>query len=68
MAFFDKTKYREPDLNEFVFGFEFEILTNSGWQTIKFGIDPIIHPELDQFDEEMMKIAHAITRVKINDK
>jgi len=65
MAFFDETKYRSPELYEFVKGFEYELLTPSGWVKMRDGIDPIIHPELDQYDTAIMKLAHAITRVKI---
>lgn len=65
MAMFDENIYRQPDLKEFVYGFEYEILTPSrGWVKLRYGIDKIDHSELDQFKTDKLKIAHGIIRIK----
>ncbi len=56
-------------MDEFEDGFEFELLIPSGeWVKLRFGIDKIAHSELDQFKDDKMKIAHAITRVEKEDE
>lgn len=66
MARFDETKYREPSMEEVMEGLEFELLTPKGWVV---GTYPYIlseNRELDEFNgDDGMKLAHAITRVKI---
>ncbi len=61
-------KYYQPKIEEFHVGFEFEILINSSWHKLIFGVDKIKHLELEQFSDDLMKIAHAITQVKILDR
>lgn len=62
-------KYYDPEIEEFYVGFECEVnMPYIGYIPIRFGIDKIIHPELDQFKDELDKIAHAIVRVKYLDK
>ena len=63
------SKYYTPEIEEFHVGFEFEYKNhNSEW--IKGNLDgnPIINRELDEFDDDLMKLAHAITRVKHLDR
>lgn len=64
-----KEKYYNPSLDEFHVGFEYQLkFPYFGYMDCKFGIDKISHPELDEFEDELMKIAHAHTRVKYLDK
>ncbi len=58
-------KYYTPEISEFHVGFEYEYLQPGGaW--IKHNLDgtPIVHRELDEFTDDLMKLAHAITRVR----
>jgi hypothetical protein len=58
-------KYYIPELEEFHPGFEYEIeMPYLGYIPARFGVDKISHPELDQFTDELEKIAHANVRVK----
>lgn len=60
-----EAKYYAPSIEEFHVGFEYEILLpDSKWHNRTFGIDKVGHPELEEFDDELMKIAHAVVRVK----
>ncbi len=62
-------KYYEPIIEEFHVGFEYEYLNPNGqWVNHILGSSPIIHNELDQFKDDLMKLAHAVTRVKYLDK
>lgn len=61
-------KYYEPLLEEFHLGFEYELLVpNGNYVSLVFGVNEIIHSELEQFKDDLTKIAHAITRVKYLD-
>lgn len=56
--------YREVELEDFHVGFEFEYQLPSGkWQECTFGVDEILHPETDQYCDNLQKAAHLITRV-----
>lgn len=58
-------EYYKPDLEEFHVGFEFEYLANGIWNQGDWDNKSIDHPELKEFGEdEIMKTAHAICRVK----
>lgn len=61
-------KYYTPEMNEFHPEFEFEYLSDNGWKKHNLGGSPIINKDLDQFKDDLMKIAHAITRVKHLDR
>ena len=61
-------KYYTPDISEFHVGFEYEMLfPNSKYYSLIFG-NKITHLELEKFNDDLDKIAHAITRVKYLDK
>lgn len=61
--------YYTPEMEEFHIGFEYECLTPSkGYVKTIFGIDENPNPELDEFgNDDLMKAAHAIARVKYLD-
>lgn len=61
-------KYYTPELEEFHPGFEFEYLYGDTWYKHNLDGGPIIHKELDQFKDDLMKIAHAVCRVKYLDE
>lgn len=59
----DKQEYYTPELSDFYEGFEFEILyPNNKWVKQVYG-KSIKHMELQQFSDDLDKIAHAIVRV-----
>jgi len=61
-------KYYTPKVEEFHVGFNYEILLpDSKYHKKIFGVDKINHPELEEFKDELMAIAHAIVRVKYLD-
>ena len=66
----EDNKYYTPDIEEFHVGFEYELLKpDSKYYKRVFGYDPVDNPELDEFSpDDLMKIAHAITRVKHLDR
>ncbi len=63
-----KKDYYTPEMEEFHSGFEFEYLYGSEWHKHNLDGSPIIHHELDEFKDDLMKLAHAIVRVKHLDK
>ncbi len=64
----EQPKYYTPELKEFHTGFEFEYLYRDKWHKHNLDGNPIVHHELDEFKDDLMKIAHAICRVKLLDK
>lgn len=64
----DEEKYYTPELTEFHLGFEFEYFYDNKWCTHIFGKLKFIHKELDQYEDELMKVCHAICRVKYLDR
>ena len=64
-----ENKYYIPELSEFYYGFEYELLKpdNKYYKRI-FGKDIIDNYELDEFNDDLTKIAHSISRVKYLDK
>lgn len=64
-----ENKYYTPEIEEFHVGFEFEYIgATGGWEECSFGNDEIIHSELEQFKDELMKVAHSTNRVKYLDR
>lgn len=64
-----ENKYYTPSMEELHIGFEFEYVgQDGGWDKCVFGEEKISHSELDQFNDDLHKVAHAITRVKYLDK
>jgi len=63
-----EAKYYTPEIEEFHSGFEFEYFYQNQWHKHNLDGSPIIHHELDEFKDDLMKIAHAITRVKHLDR
>lgn len=65
----EKSKYYIPEMDEFHYGFEYEILMpTGGYRKTVFGVESPPNPELDEFEnDDLMKVAHAIARVKILD-
>lgn len=64
-----KGKYYTPEMEEFHHGFEYEIkLHDSKYYPRILGRDPILVPELQQYEGELMKLAHADVRVKFLDR
>lgn len=58
-------KYYTPTIEEFHTGFEYEYLQPGGaWAKHNLDGNPIIQCELDEYADDLMKLAHAITRVK----
>ena len=53
-----------PEVEEFHPGFEFEYFYQDEWHKHNLDGNPIVHHELDEFKDDLMKIAHAICRVK----
>lgn len=61
-------KFYKPDLTEFHYGFKFELfMPTEKYLPFVFGEDNITHKELIQYQDDLDKIAHAITRVKFLD-
>lgn len=60
--------YYTPDMEEFHSGFEFEYFYQDEWHKHNLDGNPIVHHELDEFKDDLMKLAHAICRVKRLDK
>lgn len=58
-------KYREPTIDECINGLEFELLTPIGYVKGFYPEVLKLNKELDQYIDNEMKLAHAITRVKI---
>lgn len=63
-----ENKFYTPELEEFHSGFEFEFFYKNTWHKHSLDGKPIVHHELDEFKDDLMKIAHAITRVKHLDR
>jgi len=63
-----KNKYYPPTIEEFHVGFEYEMLLPNGKYHKQIFGDRIIHRELDEYNDDLMKIAHAICRVKYLDR
>jgi hypothetical protein len=59
-----KNKYYTPTIEEFHVGFEYEFYYKSEWHKHNLDGTPIVHHELDEFSDDLMKLAHAICRVK----
>lgn len=61
-----ESKYYIPEMEEFFYGFEYEIMMpTGGYRKTVFGTESPPNPELDEYgDDDFMKIAHAIARVK----
>lgn len=60
-----ETKYYVPEIEDFHVGFEYEILLPDGKYHKRIcGVTGVKHPGLEEYKDEMMAIAHAITRVK----
>jgi hypothetical protein len=59
----DTISFYEPKMEDFYTGFEFELLLPNCWQKGKFPELLDEHPELRQYNDSLMKAAHAITRV-----
>lgn len=65
MSFFDTNIYREATLEECISGVEFELYTWNGWVKGKYPEVLKENKDLDEFgDDNEMKLAHAITRIK----
>lgn len=65
----ENNKYYTPDISEFHIGFEFEYLSNDcKYHKCILGTNDINNPELYQYNDDLTKIAHAITRVKFLDR
>ena len=63
-----RDKYYTPEIEEFHVGFEYEMFFPNGkYHKQTFG-DKITHLELEEFKDDLMKVAHAISRVKHLDK
>ena len=61
-------KYYQPSLEEFHIGFRYEIMfPNEKYVSATFG-EKITQPLLLQYRDDLMKIAHAVTRTKTLDK
>jgi len=63
-----KKKFYEPKIEEFHHGFEYEFLYRDKWNRHNLDGTPIVHHELDQYEDDLMKLAHAICRVKFLDQ
>ncbi len=63
-----ENKYYTPETEEFHVGFEYEYYYKNEWHKHNLDGSPIIHHELDEFDDDLMKLAHAICRVKYLDR
>lgn len=61
-------KFYVPSIDEFHPGFEFEYFYRKEWNKHNLDGSPIVHHGLDEFDDDLMKIAHAICRVKHLDR
>lgn len=61
-------KYYTPEMKEFHPDFEFQYKNDDGWQDCILGKNDLDHPELRQYKDDLMKIAHASCRVKFLDK
>ena len=64
----EDSKYYTPEIEEFYTGFEFEYYYKSDWHKHDLDGSPIVHHELDEFKDDLMKLAHAICRVKFLDR
>ncbi len=62
------SKYYTPELEEFHVGFEYEYFYREKWHKHNLDGSPIVHSELDEFSDDLMKLAHAICRVKYLDR
>lgn len=64
------SSYYVPEIEEFYYGFEYEIMMPiGGYEKTVFGVAEPPNPELDEYgDDDFMKLAHAIIRVKYLDK
>lgn len=63
----ENKKYYTPEIEEFHVGFEFEYLYRNSWHKNDLN-QPFIHAELDEFQDSLDKVAHAICRVKYLDE
>lgn len=60
-----ENKYYIPEPEEFFMGFQFQYLSHAGeWLNHTFGESSFNNTESDQYDDYLMKWAHAMTRVK----
>jgi hypothetical protein len=57
-------KYYTPTMEEFHPGFEFEYFYREEWHKHSLDGSPIVHSELDEFTDDLMKLSHAVCRVK----
>ena len=63
-----ETKYYTPTIEEFHLGFDYELYYPNGeYRKEVFG-NEIEHPELQEYKDDMMKVAHGIIRVKSLDQ
>jgi len=63
-----KEKYYTPEMKEFHPDFKFQYLNANNWHDCILGKNDIDHPELRQYKDDLMKIAHAVCRVKCLDE
>jgi hypothetical protein len=64
----ENEKYYTPEIEEFHVGFEYEMLFPNGHYYMQNFGEPIKHLQLQEYPDDLMKIAHAITRVKHLDR